>query len=134
MNASIDIVRSPLAGGVKHRRADTFGTVAGKWVNTLTGQGLTDDRHTLTSFAGGQRLATATIDALIQSEPIARRIVMREPDDAMREGYTITVDGQPAPELDAFTQGEITRLREDQERYQRRVTEHFQTTAVLVGD
>jgi hypothetical protein len=73
----------PLASGTRH---DGLG---GRWTNESTGQGGVLDRHSTTTFAKPVDLPFVTIDALYQFSAMARRIVDLEPEDAIREGFTI---------------------------------------------
>lgn len=68
------------------QRADGIG---GRWTNPSTGQGGALDRHNHTTFVAPIPLDQASIDALMRFHAIARRIVTREPEDAVRAGYSI---------------------------------------------
>ncbi len=80
----------PLASGT--RRADA--SLNGRWTNTSTGQGTTLDRHSGTGFVAPACLTMHEIDALMEFQAVARRIVRRESDDAMREGFDLTGFGE----------------------------------------
>lgn len=74
-----------LAGGT---RADVA-TYSGRWTNRSTGQGTHLDRHSRTTFESPMPLTMSEVDGLLEFQAVARRIVRREPDDAMREGFEI---------------------------------------------
>lgn len=73
----------PLASGTRH---DGLG---GRWTNEATGQGGVLDRHATTIFAKPADLPFTIVDALYQFSALTRRIVDLEPEDAIREGFTI---------------------------------------------
>lgn len=86
-SARIHLVRSdsrPLAGGTTTRRDSV-----GRWSNPNSGLGQSVDRAKDTEFLPAAPLTTYTIDALLEFQAIARRIVNREPDDAIREGFEV---------------------------------------------
>lgn len=60
-----------------------------KWHNPSTGQGTALDRHASTEIVPTSGLSCVEVDALIRYEGIGRRIVMREPYDATREGFCL---------------------------------------------
>ena len=97
----------PIASGTKARgRVDGIG---GRWTNTSSGQGSALDRHAHTEFLPPRALDSLTVDSLLQFQAMARRVVHREPEDATREGYTITgIDEAVAREIVDAAEGSTT--------------------------
>lgn len=94
-------------GGAVSPRFDTFGYHSARWFNPLNGQGSAMDRSPDTVFLPGEPIPAFTVDALMRFQGIARRIVTREPKDALREG--LDFDGMEAGARRA-TLGELDRL------------------------
>lgn len=86
---------APLAGGtrVDGFRADGFG---GRWTNERTGQGMGPSRTPWTDFQPPTPLPRSTVDALLRFNGLARRLALREPYDATREGFSLG----PTPEAE----------------------------------
>lgn len=77
-------------------RTDGLG---GRWQNEVTGRGGPFDRHASTTFAPPVPLDATTIDALSEFHALGRRIIWREPSDALRPGFRLEADGlDPAAE------------------------------------
>lgn len=62
---------------------------AGRWINAETGLGGFQDRAVASTFVAPIRLDQNTLDALYEFDAMTARIVDREPDDAIREGYEL---------------------------------------------
>lgn len=77
-------LRTRLAHDVK---TDGYG---GRWRNAATGHGGELDRHASTTFDPSVSLDEATVDALMMFCGLARKIVWRKVEDAMRPGFTLT--------------------------------------------
>lgn len=75
----------PLAGGTV-ARVDGYG---GRWQNYATGQGSAASRQANTAFGAPVPLDRWTIDSLLRYNGLARRVALREPYDAVREGITL---------------------------------------------
>lgn len=79
-----------LVPSIKHRtpsiKTDGAG---GGWTNEATGQGGPLDRHTSTRFVTPAPLTPDEVDALMMHSGIARKIVWRKVDDAMRAGFAL---------------------------------------------
>ena len=68
----------------RHNRADRAA-----WHNPHSGLGGIHDRSSYTTFEGGSPMSQGSVDALLEFNAIARRVVWREPQDATREGYQL---------------------------------------------
>jgi phage-related protein (TIGR01555 family) len=75
-----------LAGGTQVARHDGYG---GRWTNERTGQGLSPARTSWTSYTSPFPLDRSTITSLLRTNGLARRIALREPYDATREGCSL---------------------------------------------
>lgn len=97
---------APLAGGTTFVRRDS---TPRRWSNPNGGIGEADvDRVTGTTFLPDSPMLSWTADALLEFQAIGRRIVNREPDDAIREGFD--VKGKYTPEQLSSLNREIARL------------------------
>jgi phage-related protein (TIGR01555 family) len=68
-------------------KADGYG---GRWRNESTGHGGALDRHASTTFDPAVSLDEGTVDALMMFSGLARKIVWRKVEDALRPGFTLT--------------------------------------------
>jgi len=68
-------------------KADGYG---GRWTNAATGMGGPMDRHASTVFDLPISLDEGAVDALMQFNGLARKIVCRAVNDAMRPGFGLT--------------------------------------------
>jgi phage-related protein (TIGR01555 family) len=83
-----------------HQRVDGIG---GRWTNAATGRGGPMDRHAGTSYERPIPLDSYQVDALQEFNAIGRRIIWREPQDALRPGFRLVWDGlTPALEQRAY--------------------------------
>lgn len=77
--------------------------IGGRWVNESTGRGGPMDRHASTDYVRPVDLPSTTVDALAEYNPIGRRIIWREPLDALRPGFRLLWDGlDPAVEQQTY--------------------------------
>lgn len=113
--------RIQFGGGEASARFDTFGHGSPRWGNAQNGQGTSMDREPDTMFLPGAPLPSFTTEALMQFQGIARRIVTREPDDAMREG--IDFEGLSPDEKTRMSK-ELKRLKAIQKVKKARMFEH----------
>ena len=72
------------------------------WVNDTTGRGTEADRHASTHYLRPPPLRRDQIEALLETNSIARRLVWRRGEDALRPGYTLE-----APWMDPTLHREI---------------------------
>ncbi len=104
----------PLApiGGVSRgmlRRDAIEQNTAGRWTNTSTGRGGDMDRHAHTGYVTPFAQPYPTIDAMLEFNAIAARIVNREPDDAIREGVDLDLGEDSDPEVKSAILDEVDR-------------------------
>lgn len=73
-------------------RRDHFRTdgIGGRWTNAATGRGGPMDRHAGTLFELPCPLDRHHVDALLEFNALARRIIWREVEDAMRPGFKLS--------------------------------------------
>jgi phage-related protein (TIGR01555 family) len=77
--------------------------VGGRWVNSATGRGGPMDRHAGTTFDRPMPLDGYQVDALNEFCALGRRIIWREPADALRPGFRLEWEGQtPALERTVY--------------------------------
>lgn len=76
----------PLAGGTRAILRHDHG---GRWTNERTGLGMTAARASSTTYDTPAPLDRGTVDSLLRFNAIARRIALREPQDATREGFEL---------------------------------------------
>ncbi|MCA9683239.1 MAG: DUF1073 domain-containing protein [Myxococcales bacterium] len=62
------------------------------------------DRHASTRFEQPMQLPYTDVDAMLQFNALGRRIVYREPEDALREGFVLVWEG-----LDPAVEGKVSR-------------------------
>lgn len=70
-------------------------TRADAWQNIATGIGTTRDKNTSTQFVWDARLDDQTIEALYHDDDMAARVCDELPDQMLRQGFSIVVDGDP---------------------------------------
>lgn len=101
-NRPVRIVRTARRDGVERIR--TMHAAANEavsrrdhasWVNPYSGLGTIQDRASQTQFEGGSPQSRGAVDALMEFNAIARRIVWREPEDGVREGFDLKGDYTP---------------------------------------
>jgi len=77
-------------------------------VNSMTGTGTTRSKSTYNRYAAAARLSEADIEILFRDNPLARRIVAKMPETALRAGFGIRRAGA-SPAADADARMKITR-------------------------
>lgn len=110
---------APIGGVARGIRKDSFRydnherqsrqATGGRWTNEATGRGKAIDRHAHTRFDQPVPIVYPIIDALIEFNALAARIVNREPDDAIREGVDIDLGPDSDPDVKSAIIEEVER-------------------------
>ena len=71
---------------------------ADDWHNTLTGLGMATRDKRMSSAVSVDYLTHSEIDELVEADDMASRIVQTLPEDMMREGWQVCIEGDPEAE------------------------------------
>ncbi len=85
---------------LKERSEDGMHSTIDSWANAVTGMGVPGkDKSTATRFFRGHTLSRQELDDLGRQDGLARKIIGRVVDDALRSGWVVTFKGDETKEV-----------------------------------